>query len=535
MANAGRTKLAGLAYRIPAATIPGAPKSVAEVLDSPRRSQPEAVALVGRHARYTYAELDEVANRAGEALHRLGVAPGDRVAASLPNDPDIVVAFLGAMRLGAIWVGVNRGLAPPEKLALLADAEASVLLADHETLGALHARVDGSESWRSVEVGANDPSAPWQQLLAGASSQRPRREVDPFAPGAIAYTSGTTGQPKGVVHSQYNLVTVGAVNRLTGGWRAAPCQAAVLALTILNVMTLCPVAIFQLGGTCVVVDHHDPARLAAWVRDEQVASFSAVPTIVHDLVASPAVSPEDLASLSCIAAGGMALSDELRAAFRDRFGKELVTSYGLTEAPAMVTSQAPDESLPPGSSGKQRPHIEITIHDEHGRELPAGSVGAICVSPARQGPLAGVYTPFLGYWGQPAATRRVLDGTTLRTGDVGTLAEDGTLFVHGRADDVIIRGGVNVHPTEVVRVLETEPRIAAAAVVGRKDARLGEKIVAFVETTEGAAVTSEELRDYCRDRLTRSKIPDEFVVVEQFTRNTMGKIVMTSLPAAQQL
>ena len=176
-----------------------------------------------------------------------------------------MIAFLGAMRVGAIWVGVNRGLAPSEKLALLADADASLLIADRDTLDALGSVADSPWRGRGVEVGADDPSCEWKQALAVASATRPAVRVDPFAPAAIAYTSGTTGRPKGVVHSQHNLVVVGAVNRVTGGWRAVPCQAAVLALTILNAMTLGPLMVFQLDGTCVCVEQHE----GCWARNRR--------------------------------------------------------------------------------------------------------------------------------------------------------------------------------------------------------------------------------------------------------------------------
>ncbi|MGH3577964.1 MAG: AMP-binding protein, partial [Mycobacterium sp.] len=349
----------GLVRHSPKGTVPGAPLSVGEVLDRPCCRHPDQVALVGRSERYTYAQLDAKANRAANALARLGIGPGDRVAASLPNHPDIVIAFLGAMRLGAIWVGLNRALAPPEMAVLLDDSGASVLLTD---------RPEAPDSWSGRVVTApGDGAGEWGQLLTAAGSHRPTVEVDPLAPAAIAYTSGTTGQPKGVVHSQHNLVTVGAVNRVHGGWRAVPCQGAVLALTILNLMVLAPLLVFQLDGTCVCLERHDPETIARWVSSEGVQSFSAVPTIVYDLVSSPEVTPDDLGSLGTIGAGGMPLSAELRARYKQRFGKDVLPSYGLTEAPTAVTSTDPRFPLPTGTRGRALPHVVVTILDAQGR------------------------------------------------------------------------------------------------------------------------------------------------------------------------
>jgi long-chain acyl-CoA synthetase len=283
----------GLIRHSPKGAVPGAPRSVADVLDAPCARCPDKVALVGAGVRYSYRDLDVAANRAANALAALGVGPGDRVAASLPNHPDIVIAFLGAMRLGAIWVGLNRVLAPPEMAVLLADCAASVVLTDRPDVG-------GAWNGRVIDAGG-DRSGEWAELLSAAMATRPEIEVDPLAPAAIAYTSGTTGQPKGAVHSQHNLVTFGAVNRFDSNWRAVPRQAAVLALTILNLMALAPLLVWQLDGTCVCVERPDPDTIARWVRDEGVQSFSAVPTIVYDLVSSPSVSADDLASITTAA------------------------------------------------------------------------------------------------------------------------------------------------------------------------------------------------------------------------------------------
>ena len=511
--------------------VPGAPRSVAEVLDGPLARCPDDEALVGRHARYSYRRLDEVTDRAVAVLVGLGVRRGDRVAASLGNVPELVIAFLAAMRLGAVWVGCNRALAPAEKGELLRHSGARVLVCDPDTAAAL-SRGGGElpALEHVVDCAHGERSSPWVRLVEAAEPDASWRAaaVDPFAPAAIAYTSGTTGTPKGVVHSQHNLVVVGAVNKVWGGWRAVARQGAVLPLTILNVMALCPLLVFQLDGTCVCVDRRDPSGIAEWVRAERIESFSSVPTIVHDLVTSAEVAAEDLASLSHIGAGGALLAPALVDAYRRRFGKEVLAGYGSTEAPAVVTVQSPGEARPFSSVGRAMPHLSVTVRDDDGVELPDGEEGEICVAATESGPLAGVYSPFLGYWEDPDAGAEAVRQGVLHTGDLGHL-EAGLLFFHGRRSEVIVRGGAQVSPAQVEAALREDVRVADAAVVGRPHERLGQEVVGFVQLAPGATVSGDELRAACAERLARYKVPARLHVVAGFERNAMGKIVKSTL------
>ncbi len=506
--------------------VPGAPATVADVLDAGLTTVPDGDALVGRHARFTYGELDRLANRAANALAALGVRPGDRVAASLPNQPEIVVAFLAAMRLGAVWVGVNRVLTASEKAYLLADSGARVLLAEPGLADDLAPhRAELAALGDVVDVTADGTPCLWDELCAASPTSRPAVTVDPFAPAAIAYTSGTTGWPKGAVHSQHNLVTVGAVTRYTNGWRALPRHAAVLPLATLNVMVIGPLLALQMAGTCVCVERADPLVIAEWAEREGVQTFSSVPTVVHDLLVRPGVRLEQLRSLSHLGVGGASVPAPIADRYRARYGGEVLVGYGMTEAPSIVACQAPGEPHPQGSCGRALPHVQLSIRDADDALLAPGSTGEICVGPAPDGPLAGVYTPFLGYWGRPEATATALRGGVLHTGDVGSLDADGTLFIEGRQNDMIIRGGSNVYAAEVERVLQSEPRVARAAVVGAPDERLGERVVAFVQLAPGAAVTPDELQRFSRRELARYKVPDEVRIVDDLEVSTTGKVV----------
>ena len=507
---------------------------MASVLDPGLAAHPGHEALVGRHTRFTYAQLDAEVDRAAAVLHELGVRPGDRVAISTGNHPEIVVGFLACMRLGAIWLGINLALAPPEKTYLLRDAEVGVLIAEPTVVDELRALRSGLPTLDHVVI--CDPSCgerdEWRPRLDAADTgARPHPDVDPFAPAAIAYTSGTTGFPKGAVHSQHNLLLPGAVARE----RAHPTDdtrlGVLLPLTILNLIALGPLVAFQGGSTCVAIDRVDPVGLAAWIRDERVTTCSTVPAILHGLLTHPEVTEADLATLSVPGVGGADCPDAFKDLYRARYGAEVTVGYGLTEAPTAVTMTDPSTSPVPGSAGRALPHVRVRVLDEGGWEVAPGEVGELCVAPRLDGPWAGVYTPMLGYWNRPEATAEALRGGVLHTGDLGCIDEVGEVFVKDRRHDLIIRGGSNVYPAEVERVLHDDPRVAACAVVGTPDERLGERVVAFVEPAPGASVTGDELASHCRAQLAAYKVPEEWHLVDEMPRNAMGKILKPDLRA----
>jgi acyl-CoA synthetase (AMP-forming)/AMP-acid ligase II len=514
--------------------IPGSPQSVAGLLEPALAARAQSPALVGRHARYTFAELDLEVNRAANALRALGIEAGERVAGSMGNHTELAVAFLAAMRLGALWVGVSRALAPPEKQYVLRDSGARVLLADREAraqLEPLRAGLPDLAHLIDAEPGAENE---WTGQLARAASARPRVEIDPFAPAAIAYTSGTTGLPKGAVHSQHNLLLPGAIALYKGRSGPEIAQGVCLPLTLLNLMVLGPVLSGQAQSKCVLMDRIDALGVAEWVAREKIVSFASVPTTFHDLLTHPEVKWEDLASLTRPAVGGAPPPEELKALFLARFGFEIQEGYGMTEAPTSVAQSDASRPRIPGSCGQALPHQWITIRDDAGAELPAGEVGEVCVAPRSSGPWAQVYTPMLGYWNRPEASAEALRGGMLHTGDLGRLDTQGNLYIVDRRSELILRGGANVYPAEVERALHADARVAECAVLSIPDTRLGERVVAAVQLARGAQASAEELQNHCRSQLARYKVPERIVFVDAFPRNAMNKILKRELRALFQ-
>lgn len=497
---------------------------ISGVFDPVLATHPEREALVTRRGRWSYGELDEVCARAAGALATLGIGTGDRVAAVLANEADIIIAFHGAVRLGAVWVGINQALAAPEKTFLLADSRAQLLLCDATT--ALELAPHRAELGELRAVLDEDD---WRAAVTAATPRRDLPPVDPTAPAGLAYTSGTTGRPKGAIHSQRNLLTPGAVLVHTRGYGPDLRKGDCLPLTILNMMVLTTLLAAQAGGTTVIMDQLYAEGVAEWIERERVTVWNGPPPILHSLVQHDGVAPTALATLREVWSGGASLPEALRARFAQKFDLPLIGTYGLSEAPTVVSIDLPDGTHCAGASGQVLPHLDVRVLDDDGAPVSAAQVGEICLAPQAEGPLAGRYHPPLGYWDRAEATAALLADGVVHTGDVGLVDDDGWLHIRDRKNLVIIRGGANVYPAEVERVLDAVRGVAASAVTGMADDRLGQRVVAVVEVEPGATLGSHELRERCAAELARYKVPERITFTDALPRNAMGKIDRTAV------
>ncbi|TQS43350.1 class I adenylate-forming enzyme family protein [Cryptosporangium phraense] len=474
-------------------------RSIAEVLDEALARNAHAPAVRAASGVWSYADLDEQAHRAAGALWSLGVRPGDRVAACLPNDLDIVAAFHGTQRIGAIWAGVGEALAAAEQ------AELAGLIAPALVLAGPRCHLAG------VDV------ARWRTLLADAAPA-PRLEPDVDAPAGIAFTSGTSGRPKAVVHSQRNLLLPGAALVASRGWGPDLRKGDSFPFTILNLMVLSTLLVPQAGGCAVVMDRRDVDGVAEWIGAAGVTVWNGAPAQLHDLVRRP---DAPLGSLTEVWSGGSDTPDVLRTEFARVHGLVPRATYGLTEAPTVVSIDPPGDDWRPGTSGRVLPHFDVAAYDDAGRRLPRGEQGELRLSGRAGGP----WTPMLGHWEGHGI--RAAEPGPVPTGDIGVVDGDGWLSVVDRKKLVIIRGGANVYPLEVERVLATHPGVGRVAVCGVPDERLGQRVVALIE---GTGVDREALAALCRRNLSPYKVPEEWIQVDSLPVNPMGKVQRTALP-----
>jgi long-chain acyl-CoA synthetase len=525
----------GLKPSVDPVPIPTGPRDVTSALAAAAGLRPDAEALVGRHARFTYHEYNAAVNAAVGYLWQLGLRPGDRLAASAGNHTEIVVAFFAAMRMGAIWDGINRRLAAAEKRFLLRDSGARILLAEEEVLSEVAASREDLGLVATVSLEPTDPVSSWRQGLAAHAGMRGLDvRIDPWAPAAIAYTSGTTGFPKGAVHSQHNMILVPTVQQAEIGPNALDARrvGTTTPLTILNLMILGPVAAARAACAHICMDRTDSVGLAEWIGRERITVTTCAPTTAYDMLTRPDIRPEDLKSLEQLGVGGAMVPEKLPALYFERFGSLPRVGYGLTEAPTGVAASDGAAPARQGEIGRPSAHLEVEILDDSGEILGAEVSGEICVRAARSGPFAGLYRPTLGYWNNGEATDRLLRGGWLHTGDIGFKDEEGVLNIQDRRTDVIFRGGSNIYPAEVERVLRLEPRVADCAVLGKPDERLGQVVVAFVEPRADAQFDTtlmSDLEALCRENLAKYKQPVEWHMIDQLPRNAMGKIVKPQL------
>jgi long-chain acyl-CoA synthetase len=489
----------------------GAPvmtRTVAGALRPALATRSHAPAVTASSGTLTYLRLDEAADRAATAMWEAGVRPGDRVAACLPNDLDIVAAFHGTQRIGAIWVGISEQFSQTEQQALADLATPSLILAGPK------AKLDDST------VASIDE---WRRMTASAVAAPPRPAIDPHAPAAIAFTSGTTGTPKGIVHSQWNMVLPGQVLVRTRNWGPDLRKGDCLALTLLNMQVLTTLVTAQAGGCCLLTDRRDIAGICDWIAAGKVSVWNGVPAHFYDFLQQPALELGGLTEAWC---GGSSCPEQLRQDFASLCAVPMCGTYGLTEAPTVVAIDPADGRSRPGTSGQVLPHLDVAAYDDDDSRLPAGEVGELRISPASSGRWAGLWRPMLGEW-QDGAITPALD-LPFPTGDMGSVDDDGWLRVVERKKLIILRGGANVYPAEVEGVIRQHPAVAAAAVFGVPDARLGEKVAALIQPR--SALDLSDLEQLCLQRLARYKVPECWAEVDKLPANAMGKVIRSELP-----
>jgi long-chain acyl-CoA synthetase len=494
--------------------------SLADLVPRAAATRPQKVALVAGDRRISYAELEDRVRQAAAALHSLGVEKGDRVALLLGNVPEFVEALHGAFRIGAVVAPLNVMLTPEEAGAVLADAEAKVVIVDPAFLPIVLAVRDRLAGLEHVLVtgGRRGPrgTASYEKALAGAEHPPPV-EVGEGDLALLAYTAGTTANPKGAMLSHGNLLANLDQMAEVPALAEAESDVVLLVLPLFHIYALNVVLGISMreGATAVLVERFAPAATLEVVERERITVlFGAPPMFTGWLKAAEALDV-GLSSVRMAVSGAAPLPGETLEAFRDRFGITIWEGYGLTETAPAVTTNALGQVAKPDSIGLVLPGVELRLVDEHGDDVEEGDPGEVVV----RGP-----NVFGGYWRRPEETEAAFRDGWFRTGDVAYRDGDGYLFIVDRAKDLIIVSGFNVFPKEVEDAVAAHPKVAECAVVGVPDERTGEAVKALVVLQPGAAATEEEIVEHCRGSLARFKCPRHVQFVEALPHQITGKV-----------
>ncbi|ARC37354.1 AMP-dependent synthetase [Paracoccus yeei] len=469
----------------------------------------------------TWRELRDEAARIGGHLAGLGLSRGDSVALMMPNGRNTVLGLFGALYGGFRATMIN----------LVAGAEAVGYALSHS--GARALLLDPSQRDLLENALTAHPADP--MVIEAGDDFRWPAGCEPALPHAhdaehdalLMYTSGTTGRPKGVLHSHASL--------LAGGWTTAlahqlrPEDRAMCVLPVYHINGLCVTILAPLlsGGSVVVCERFSASQFWNSCERHGASWFSAVPTIIsHLLHGEGEPSPEARARLRFGRSASAALAPEVQSGFERRFGIPIVETMGLTETAAQILSNP----LPPGQRKIGSPGRavgnQVAILSPDLRPLPPGAEGEIAVRGANV---------MRGYLGDPAATAATLteDGW-LRTGDLGRMDEEGYVFVTGRLKELIIKGGENIAPREIDEALYTHPDVIEAAAFARKCARYGERVEAAVTLRAGSALQPPELISICEQRLGKFKSPEVIHLMAELPKGPSGKIQRLKLAQLTQ-
>ena len=498
--------------------------TVPDLLAATAAAHPDGVAVRTREGSLTYRALWDEARRYAAVLVERGVRPGDRVGLLVPNVPQFLPAYYGALCAGAVVVPVQAMLRADEIRYLLDDSGARLLVAAASLLpqGAEGARAAGVDV---LTLLADDADVDRLDVLAHSATP-----LDPVARGGddlavVIYTSGTTGAPKGAMLTHANIVSnVVATDQalLQGGQDdvvlcCLPLFHAFGQQAAMNTTVLA-------GGTLVLMPRFDADEALRLLAEERVTVFAGVPTMYVGLLEAATRSAARPQALRLAISGGAALPLTVLDRFRDVFGAQICEGYGLSETTCVATVNQPARGTRPGTVGHPVPGVEVGIADADVDDvvtlLGPDQLGEVVIRGSNV---------MAGYLGRPDATAAAVVDGWFRSGDLGTLDAEGFLRIVDRKKDLVIRGGFNVYPREVEEQLLQHDDVGQAAVIGLPDDRYGEEVVAVVVPAHGREVDTDALVAWAKERLGGHKYPRRVEVVESLPLGPSGKVLKRDL------
>jgi fatty-acyl-CoA synthase len=524
-------------------------ETIGGFFDRVAEKYPDSQALILRHqgVEWTYAELQRRVDQLAAGLLTLGIVPGDRVGIWGPNSAEWVLTQLATAKLGAIMVCINPAYRLYELEYALNKVECKALITDEsfktsDYLGMLNTLAPELEYCEPGALASTKLPKLKHVIRMGSSSSAGMHNFDQVCELAtdadraalvglqtqlkpddainIQFTSGTTGNPKGATLSHCNILNNGY---LTGeAMRLTPADKLCIPVPLYHCfgMVLAVLACVSHGATMVFPgEAFDPQQTLQTVQDERCTALHGVPTMFITELDHPNFSSFDLSSLRTgIMAGAPCPIEVMKRVISEMHMRDILIAYGQTELSPINNITLPDDSLERRTEtvGRAMPWVEIKVIDEAGHVVPVGEKGEICTRG---------YSVMQGYWNDPQKTAETIDAAGwLHSGDIATMDACGYVRIVGRIKDMIIRGGENVYPREVEEFLYQHPAISEVQVFGIPDKKMGEEVCAWVQLNEGATLSADDIKAFCKDQITHFKIPRHIRFVSEYPMTVTGKI-----------
>jgi len=503
-------------------------------LRRPVRMHPDKVATVWNDQEYTYTQFSERCIRLANGLVDLGLDRGDRVAVLMLNSHRFLELYYATMIAGMIIVPLNIRWGQQEFAFALSDCQPKVFAIDQTIYGHLKDHMEalkmlGIQHYLFADEDTPEGLIDYETLISDSSHEDPNLEVSEDDLIGLFYTSGTTSHPKGVMLTHKNLMANSYHGQLSFGFdtgsrylHAAPMfHLADLAGTF---------TVSWNGGTHTFIPRFDPGETLRAIERLRVSNTTLIPTMVNFMLHDPAMSEVDLSSLTDILYGGSSMPAELLRAAMPAFKCDFLQGYGMTEAAPLVTilnredhraaydGQLSGEIL--SSAGKPILGVEVRVLDDDNNDVPQGEVGELCV----QGP-----NVMKGYWNREDKTDEVMIDGWYHSRDMARVDEDGYYYIVDRKDDMIVTGGENVYSTEVESVIYEHPAVLEAAVIGVPDETWVRAVQGVVVLRDGAEASEEDIKNFCKEKLSHYKIPKHIVFTDELPKGGTGKILKNQI------
>ncbi len=471
---------------------------------------------------YTNKEQLEYACRLATVLKERGVKPGDRVVVMMTTCPDVPAAFQAIWRIGAVIVPIMPQLIPPEVRYIVENSGAQLVLTIPLLAPVVAAATRDIEGFREILVcgasevpGVTEITAEIEQ--AALYKDIAEKEYKELA--VLVYTSGTTGNPKGVMLSHGALIDNAMC--VSGLFNESDRSRTLMVLPMSHVYGILLMNVGALLGFYTEMHaRFDPEAVLKAIQDYKVSRISLAPTMMVYLVNHPARAKYDCSSLRFVTAGSAPLAIELQEQFAKLYGCRVADGYGQSEATCAVTSYRDNEPIVPGSAGRALPGVEMCIMDDAGKILGPNETGEICI----KGSIV-----MLGYWNNPEATSQTIVDDWLHSGDIGHMNEDGYVFITDRKKDMIVKGGENISPRQIEEAIHRHPGVAECAVFGVPDETFQEEIAVAVVPKPGQTLCEDEIVSAALEHVTKFKKPKYVSFREALPKNSNGKVLKRTL------